>query len=92
VSINLFFRHRSRCVRAVLKVACENQRIATSGARDFGKKRGYRLDGRVPEANAEIQPGSCFDRVVRPGDIDRLKSDELVGFLMVVCVPYVVVI
>ena len=31
---------------------------------------------------------AVFGRFVRPGDIDHFNSDELVGFLVVVCVPY----
>ena len=34
----------------------------------------------VREANAEIQSGSHFIRIDRPGDIDRIFVNRLVGF------------
>ena len=46
---------------------------------EFNKGRRHRLGGRVPEANAEIQPNSYLGRLDILGDIDRL----LVAFSMI---------
>jgi hypothetical protein len=53
--------------------------VFAAGVRHGPERRRYRLGGRVPEANGEIQPGSYLGRSDILGDSDHLNSDELVS-------------
>ena len=60
-------------------LANEN-RINRFGQTRSSEGRRDQLGGSVQEANAEIQPGGHFIRIDRPGDIDRIIINILVGF------------
>src|SRR5215469_10026003 len=82
MSKNLFFGTRTFSFLAgptgLVKPIYESQRIGKGCERDFSKRRGYRLGGRVSEATAQIQPGSYFGRLDMLGDIDHGDGDHMV--------------
>ena len=73
-----------RLSSGLVKPVHESQWIGKSGERDLGKRRAYRLGGRVSEANAEIQPGSYFSRLDVLGDIDYVDSDRMGDFFLMI--------